>query len=359
MRGRRRLRSRPQLTFVSLTRLVAVGAAVALAAVGATAVALSSGTARAADSTGALPACPFWASGITPPARSDTPFTHPLQTAGAVNFSGRAPAPTLTASYQNGQVSVALSRVPGAVAYRIWRDGVAVAWVSDWGQPALTAVDSAPCKGAYYTAVALVDNSTTDASMGQLSVPYWLGADGTVAPGTGPVPPGTTITVMVTSYNDIGSTATGYAAGLGICAVDPRVIPWGTYFTVPDYGTCVAGDIGTWIQNNTVDVWLPGMQANGWGVQHRTITVIANPFGSGGPTPTATPTRTAVPTPTPTPTPPSPTPTGQFPAWVPNHAYATGALVSYAGHNYRCLQAHTSLVGWEPPNVPALWQLVS
>ena len=61
----------------------------------------------------------------------------------------------------------------------------------------------------------------------------------------------------------------------------------------------------------------------------------------------------------PSPTPPSPTSTGQFPAWVPNHAYATGALVSYAGHNYRCLQAHTSLVGWEPPNVPALWQLVS
>src|SRR5689334_23129535 len=60
------------------TRLAAVGAAVALAAVGATAVALSTGTAQAADSTGALPDCPFWASGITPPARSDTPFTHPL-----------------------------------------------------------------------------------------------------------------------------------------------------------------------------------------------------------------------------------------------------------------------------------------
>ncbi|WP_374223055.1 carbohydrate-binding protein, partial [Streptomyces sp. FH025] len=21
-----------------------------------------------------------------------------------------------------------------------------------------------------------------------------------------------------------------------------------------------------------------------------------------------------------------------------------------------CLQAHTAMVGWEPPNVPALWQ---
>jgi chitinase len=52
---------------------------------------------------------------------------------------------------------------------------------------------------------------------------------------------------------------------------------------------------------------------------------------------------------------PTPTATGLYPAWVPNHAYAVGDLVSYNGHNYRCLQAHTSMVGWEPPNVPALW----
>ena len=45
--------------------------------------------------------------------------------------------------------------------------------------------------------------------------------------------------------------------------------------------------------------------------------------------------------------------------WVANHAYTAGTLVTYAGHTYKCLQSHTSLVGWEPPNVPALWQLVS
>src|SRR6185436_10001287 len=43
-------------------------------------------------------------------------------------------------------------------------------------------------------------------------------------------------------------------------------------------------------------------------------------------------------------------------AWAPNTAYAVGALVTYGGHTYKCLQAHTSQVGWEPPNVPALWQ---
>ncbi|GIH79644.1 carbohydrate-binding protein [Planobispora longispora] len=57
---------------------------------------------------------------------------------------------------------------------------------------------------------------------------------------------------------------------------------------------------------------------------------------------------------------PSPTPTVTQPGgtWAPNTAYAAGAQVTYGGATYRCLQAHTSLPGWEPPNVPALWQRV-
>ncbi|GII82423.1 hypothetical protein Ssi03_04130 [Sphaerisporangium siamense] len=42
-------------------------------------------------------------------------------------------------------------------------------------------------------------------------------------------------------------------------------------------------------------------------------------------------------------------------AWAPNTAYTAGTIVSYNGKDYRCVQAHTSLNGWEPPNVPALW----
>ncbi|HTJ32155.1 MAG TPA: carbohydrate-binding protein [Dactylosporangium sp.] len=61
--------------------------------------------------------------------------------------------------------------------------------------------------------------------------------------------------------------------------------------------------------------------------------------GGPGPTPTATGTTT----------PP------QGGTWAPNTAYATGATVTYGGSTYRCLQGHTSQVGWEPPNVPALW----
>ncbi len=43
-------------------------------------------------------------------------------------------------------------------------------------------------------------------------------------------------------------------------------------------------------------------------------------------------------------------------AWAPNTAYATGDTVTYSGSTYTCIQAHTSLTGWEPPNVPALWE---
>ncbi|MCE9667704.1 glycosyl hydrolase family 18 protein [Myxococcus stipitatus] len=42
-------------------------------------------------------------------------------------------------------------------------------------------------------------------------------------------------------------------------------------------------------------------------------------------------------------------------AWAPNVPYTVGDLVTYLGKGYDCRQSHTSLVGWEPPNVPALW----
>ncbi|MBP1999092.1 chitinase [Paenibacillus shirakamiensis] len=44
-------------------------------------------------------------------------------------------------------------------------------------------------------------------------------------------------------------------------------------------------------------------------------------------------------------------------AWAPNVSYKVGDVVSYSGKTYVCRQPHTSLVGWEPSNVPALWQV--
>ncbi|MGW0477780.1 M4 family metallopeptidase [Nonomuraea sp. NPDC003214] len=45
-------------------------------------------------------------------------------------------------------------------------------------------------------------------------------------------------------------------------------------------------------------------------------------------------------------------------AWAPWTPYATGDVVTHQGSSYRCLQAHTSLPGWEPNLVPALWQRI-
>jgi chitin-binding protein len=76
--------------------------------------------------------------------------------------------------------------------------------------------------------------------------------------------------------------------------------------------------------------------------------------GGGNPTPSASPTRSNPPSPSASPTRGEP-PTG-ITTWTAGTAYAVGAVVTYNGVSYRCLQAHTALVGWEPPTTPALWQ---
>lgn len=42
--------------------------------------------------------------------------------------------------------------------------------------------------------------------------------------------------------------------------------------------------------------------------------------------------------------------------WAAGVDYATGYKAQHNGRLWRCLQAHTSQAGWEPENVPALWE---
>lgn len=44
-----------------------------------------------------------------------------------------------------------------------------------------------------------------------------------------------------------------------------------------------------------------------------------------------------------------------YPEWASDVSYKVGDRRRYDGNLYRCVQAHTSQVGWEPPSVPALW----
>ena len=48
-----------------------------------------------------------------------------------------------------------------------------------------------------------------------------------------------------------------------------------------------------------------------------------------------------------------------FPAWAAGVEYAADQRVRYEDKLYRCVQAHTSQDGWEPPAVPALWTEVA
>jgi chitinase len=42
-------------------------------------------------------------------------------------------------------------------------------------------------------------------------------------------------------------------------------------------------------------------------------------------------------------------------AWAANVAYATGAVVTFGGNVYECIQGHTSQSSWTPDATPALW----
>lgn len=83
--------------------------------------------------------------------------------------------------------------------------------------------------------------------------------------------------VMSTWYNaaggvwapddpNYGRTATGVFLNIGICAVDPTVIPLGTRFYVDGYGPCVAADTGGLIKGNIIDLGFPDSAGDpGWG----------------------------------------------------------------------------------------------
>lgn len=49
-------------------------------------------------------------------------------------------------------------------------------------------------------------------------------------------------------------------------------------------------------------------------------------------------------------------PPPQATAWAPGQSVVVNDERTYNGRLYRCLQAHTTQAGWQPPNVPALWQ---
>ncbi len=96
----------------------------------------------------------------------------------------------------------------------------------------------------------------------------------------------TKLSVRATWYNashgawaredpNYGTTRSGVMLDYGICAVDPLVIPLGTRFYVPGYGTCLAADTGGLVKGNHVDLGFPEEAGqNPWNTQNLDIYIL-------------------------------------------------------------------------------------
>lgn len=79
------------------------------------------------------------------------------------------------------------------------------------------------------------------------------------APAVTGKPTGSVLTMVATGYSPqepglTDTTASGMKAQRGVVAVDPRVIPLGTRLNVEGYGNCIAGDTGSAIKGNRIDL---------------------------------------------------------------------------------------------------------
>jgi 3D (Asp-Asp-Asp) domain-containing protein len=102
----------------------------------------------------------------------------------------------------------------------------------------------------------------------------------------------------VTGYVLQGITATGTYVHRGTCAVDPRIIPLGSYFYVSGVGECHAEDTGSAIIGYRVDVWVPTVAEayalTGWRIVTWGNTSTEQTAATAGPQPHASVGTTAV-----------------------------------------------------------------
>ncbi len=83
------------------------------------------------------------------------------------------------------------------------------------------------------------------------------------------------ITVKAHAYCLRGLTSRGVHTRVGVIAVDPKVIPYGSKIYIPGYGWGTALDTGGAIQGKTIDIWMPTYgQCMQWGTRHIKVKVV-------------------------------------------------------------------------------------
>ncbi len=83
------------------------------------------------------------------------------------------------------------------------------------------------------------------------------------------------VTVKANAYCLRGMTSRGVPTRVGVVAVDPRVIPYGSKIHIPGYGWATALDTGGAIKGHTIDIWMPTYdQCMQWGSRNIKITVV-------------------------------------------------------------------------------------
>ena len=86
---------------------------------------------------------------------------------------------------------------------------------------------------------------------------------------------------------------------------------------------------------------------------------VSTPVSAPVSVPVSTPMVPSVPVSAPVSAPVSvPVSTPSAEVWTEGKSYSTGTMVEYMGGVYECVQSHTSLTGWNPKMVPALWRSV-
>lgn len=81
--------------------------------------------------------------------------------------------------------------------------------------------------------------------------------------------------VKATAYSGGGYCANGKRVKVGRIAVDPRVIPLGTWLYVKGYGICQACDTGGAIKGKKIDIYLNSeRKCNRWGVRGTRVYIL-------------------------------------------------------------------------------------